>query len=347
MKIALYGICKNELAYVDRLLDTAKDADLVLIADTGSTDGTVERLKERGVEVHEIMVSPFRFDLARQHALSLLPDDVDVAVSVDMDEVLTPNWREVIERHWEVGKTTMLRYPYIHAWEDEAQTIPRITMQGFKVHCPKSYMWKYPLHEILEPIKEENLKLIDEQILIHYPDWTKEERGTRIDIIAREVKDNPQDERMAHLYGRELWLKQRWEEAIEALLHHLDITKAYTVEDMETRASTCTYIAKCFMSLSNDTKLDMTTRKQNAESAVVWLQRAVGEHPYQRGTWLTLADAWMTLGDYASAYACAVRGLAIKNRNASSETYEWFWDERADKLLDEAKAKMLESVGHV
>lgn len=324
-------------------MNSARGADLVSICDTGSDDNTIELLRKHGAVVHEIVVSPFRFDLARQHSLSLLPDDIDVAVSVDMDEVLTENWREVIEKHWELGKTTMMRYPYIHAWEDKSMTSPRISIWGFKVHGPKAYVWRYPLHEILEPIKEESTVVVEEQILIHYPDLTKEERNTRIDIIKREVESNPSDERMAHLYARELFFRNKHMEAIEAGLHHLDITKAYETDTMETRASTCTYIAKSYMALSNDTSLSLETRNQNAESAVVWLHRAVSEHPYQRGTWLTLADAWYALGDYASAYSCAVRGMAIKNRMASSETFDWHWDNRANELLEKAKSKVIEN----
>ncbi len=42
MKIAVYAISKNEEQFVQRFCDSAQDADLILIADTGSTDKTVE-----------------------------------------------------------------------------------------------------------------------------------------------------------------------------------------------------------------------------------------------------------------------------------------------------------------
>ena len=40
MKIAVYAISKNEEQFVKRFCESAKDADLILIADTGSTDNT-------------------------------------------------------------------------------------------------------------------------------------------------------------------------------------------------------------------------------------------------------------------------------------------------------------------
>ena len=45
MKIAVYAISKNEEQFVDRFCASAADADVILIADTGSTDGTVERAR--------------------------------------------------------------------------------------------------------------------------------------------------------------------------------------------------------------------------------------------------------------------------------------------------------------
>ena len=41
MKIAVYAISKNEEQFVKRFCESAKDADLILIPDTGSTDNTV------------------------------------------------------------------------------------------------------------------------------------------------------------------------------------------------------------------------------------------------------------------------------------------------------------------
>ena len=42
MKIAVYCIALNEEKFVESWYNSAKDADYLLIADTGSTDCTVE-----------------------------------------------------------------------------------------------------------------------------------------------------------------------------------------------------------------------------------------------------------------------------------------------------------------
>src|SRR5208282_5633086 len=92
LKICVYAICRNEEWCVDRFLDAAKDADLIQIADTGSTDGTCAKIEEWAVrncgvkfgedglpksfvpkvQLNHIWIKPWRFDLARNAGLALV-----------------------------------------------------------------------------------------------------------------------------------------------------------------------------------------------------------------------------------------------------------------------------------
>ncbi len=47
MKIAVYAIALNEEKHVMRWLEATKDADVRLVADTGSTDRTVKILQRK------------------------------------------------------------------------------------------------------------------------------------------------------------------------------------------------------------------------------------------------------------------------------------------------------------
>jgi len=330
MKIIIYGICKNESRFAKRFMKSMDKVDNVIICDTGSTDGTQDILRKHGAKVYDVQISPFRFDLARNMALMHIPEDTDIAISMDIDEVLVEGWRDIVEKAW-VNNTTILRYPFIHNWEDEKQTIPRLSVWGFKVHCPKSYMWKYPMHETLELKNDainESVAIIDKEIIKHYPDPKKEERFGRIDLLETGAKENPSDQRMAHLYGRELYFHKRYNEAIKEFKRHLEITHAYNENDIygisQTRSTTCRLIAKSLMAM-----------RANPDEIITWLLRAVSEFPYQREPWIILAQAWFTVGDYASAYACVERGLAITNRLTSIELEEWCWDEQVYKLRDD------------
>ena len=83
-KIAVYTIALNEEQFVDTWFNSVKEADYWLVADTGSTDLTVARLRYMGVKCEVIHVRPWRFDLARNIALSLIPADIDICISMDI-----------------------------------------------------------------------------------------------------------------------------------------------------------------------------------------------------------------------------------------------------------------------
>ena len=102
-KVCVYAICKNEEQFVERWMDSMSEADRVVVLDTGSEDGTVEKLRERGAEVTVETISPWRFDTARNRSLELAPEDADICVCTDLDEVFHPGWREELEKVWAPG----------------------------------------------------------------------------------------------------------------------------------------------------------------------------------------------------------------------------------------------------
>jgi len=44
-KVVVYAICKNEEKFANRWFESMKEADEIVVLDTGSTDKTVEILK--------------------------------------------------------------------------------------------------------------------------------------------------------------------------------------------------------------------------------------------------------------------------------------------------------------
>ena len=103
VRVAVYTIALNESKFVKKWLDSCADADYRVIVDTGSTDDTVALARTHGAIVHQITVKPWRFDVARTTALNLLPSDVDFCVTLDMDEVLVPGWKDHLQRAFVKG----------------------------------------------------------------------------------------------------------------------------------------------------------------------------------------------------------------------------------------------------
>lgn len=58
MKVAVYAIALNQQAFVERFMSTAREANLVVVADTDSGDGTVAALVAAGATVHHLSIKP-------------------------------------------------------------------------------------------------------------------------------------------------------------------------------------------------------------------------------------------------------------------------------------------------
>lgn len=315
MKIAVYSIAKDEAKNVERFAESVRGADLVIVCDTGSQDETPRLLRQKGIEVYDIRVSPWRFDLARNLALMHVPEDVDVCIALDLDEILVPGWRKIIEEAWEPG-TTMLRYPLVHRWDENG---PVLSVWGFRVHSRHGYVWEYPIHEVLVWTRnpaEERVITIDKELIRHYPDLDKD-RASRIKIFEQWMNDYKNDLRMVFLYARELFFHQRWREAEEWLRKYLEMTKPYPdpAEDLdaiaETRAKACRMLARCLFE-----------QKKDINDVAVWMIRAVGEAPHIRDNWVRLAEFWLAVGDGAAAFAALRRAEQIDSRRYTSEIEE-------------------------
>ena len=110
-KVCVYAISKNEEKFVERWVNSMKEADEIYVLDTGSTDNIVKKLKELGVNVTTKKINPWRFDVARNESLKLVPSDTDICVCTDIDEVFASGWRQKLEEIWN-DNIDRLRYNY-------------------------------------------------------------------------------------------------------------------------------------------------------------------------------------------------------------------------------------------
>ena len=292
MKICVYAISKNEAKFVEQFCESAKDADLILIADTGSTDETVELARACGATVPEICITPWRFDKARDAALALIPRDIDVCISLDLDERLEPGWREEIERVWKLGETTRLRYKF--DWG------AGITFFYEKIHARHGYHWHHPCHEYPRPdarIKEVYAQT-DALLVTHHPDPTKS-RGQYLDLLELSVKEDPACPRNAFYYARELTFSRRWVDAVVALHKYLDNPNANWANE---RCYAMRVMAQSYTALRDEAQ------------AEAWLHRATKEAPNTREPWVELAQLGYRTEQWQLVYDCATKALTIKDK---------------------------------
>ena len=261
MKIAVYAISKNESKFVDRFMDSIKDADGVFVLDTGSTDDTVLKLEQRGAIVSKEEINPWRFDVARNKSLELVPLDYDVCICLDLDEVIKEGWREKILEVWKED-TTRLRYTYNWKLENDK---PVISFYAEKIHSRKGYKWIHPVHEILKG-ENEVFVTTDDITINHYPDDTKS-RSSYLPLLELSVQEDPFNDRNVHYLGREYMYYGRYQECIDTLIKHLNLPKATWKDE---RCASMRFIARSYKNLNR------------YEEARMWLEKAIKEAPYLR-----------------------------------------------------------------
>jgi glycosyltransferase involved in cell wall biosynthesis len=291
LKIAVYAISKNEEQFVQRFCESAAQADLILIADTGSTDGTVDTAEFYGAEVPSICISPWRFDKARDAALALIPRDFDVCISLDLDEVMEPGWREEIERVWK-HNTTRLRYKF--DWGHNIQFYYE------KIHHRHGYHWHHPVHEY--PVHDQRIKEVyaqtDKLLVSHHPDPTKS-RGQYLDLLRMAVKEDPRCPRNAFYFSRELTFYRLWDEALEALSAYLAMPEATWPNE---RCYAMRLLADCWEA------------KGDHYQAQQWVRRAAAEAPYTREPWVRMAELAYTRKDWQECFYAVNQALSIKDK---------------------------------
>ena len=145
-KVAVYAICKNEEKFVDKWVNSMKEADNIYVLDTGSTDNTLNKLKENNVFFLQKEFKNFRFDVARNMSLDMVPKDYDICVCTDLDEVFEPGWRTNLENIWNDSVT---RCAYNYNWSLDENNKPLVNFYSEKIHSRNDYIWTHPVHEIL------------------------------------------------------------------------------------------------------------------------------------------------------------------------------------------------------
>ena len=273
MKIVVYAIAKNESSFVDRWMDSMSEADQVVVLDTGSDDGTAERLRARGARVAVEQIIPWRFDRARNRSLELVPEDTDVCVCTDLDEVFHPGWRSALEGVW-TPETRQASYRY--TWSFQPDGSEGVVFWQEKIHARRGFRWVHPVHEVLEWVGEGErgpLALVQGVQLDHHPD-PKKSRGQYLPLLELSVAEDPEDDRNLHYLGREYLYYGRWDDCIRTLTQHLSLPSAVWRDE---RAASMRYIARAH------------ARKGERDEARDWYLRAAAEAPHLREPWTDLA----------------------------------------------------------
>lgn len=306
-KICVYAISKNEEKFVKRWYESVKEADSVYVLDTGSTDKTISMLKDLGVNVSVKEIKPWRFDVARNESLKLVPEDCDICVCIDIDEVISKGWRKKLEEIWD-DNTNHLRY--IYNWSHDDNGKPLVSFYYEKIHARNGFKWIYPVHEVLEFSGEKEVFKTTEEIVVdHYPDSTKS-RSNYLPLLELSVKENPDNDRNMHYLGREYMFHGKYNEAIDMLIKHLNLKSATWKDE---RCASMRFIARCYKYI------------KRYDEAKMWLDKAINEAPYLRDPYVERAMLEYELNNFEDVKKYCLLALEIKNHTKTyiNEPFSW------------------------
>lgn len=307
-KICIYAISKNEEQFVDKWCDSMLEADSVVVLDTGSTDKTVEKLRARGVTVEVKEIKPWRFDVARNEAMKLVPDDCNILMSTDLDELLEPGWAQKLRDKWVESKHTRGMYKYI--WSHLPNGEPGRVFAYNKIH-DRNWIWRYPVHELLWDInkqtenysKENELDLFNDITLHHYPDLTKS-RSSYLPLLEQRERDYPEDTYGLIYLAHEYRYQGYYEKSIEKLNKVINLYDK-DINNLE--------VASCYLFMG-DNYVDL----QKYPEAISSYLKGISIEPTYRELYLNLANTYLKTQEYDLAIYYIEKGLKKSYRH-----YTW------------------------
>jgi glycosyltransferase involved in cell wall biosynthesis/predicted O-methyltransferase YrrM len=144
MKVTLYAIAKNEEKNIEKFLLNAKKFDDVVVVDTGSTDDTVQLLKDADIKVYEHAQTreEFDFSVARNQALSYVETDWAFALDFneDVEEFSAEGFAVIADEF-----TTFRHLRFDDNGKDEPVQSNEVHT---RLHRTKNYIWANPVHEV-------------------------------------------------------------------------------------------------------------------------------------------------------------------------------------------------------
>jgi glycosyltransferase involved in cell wall biosynthesis len=234
-RICTFGlvmIVKNGAHLLYRILDqiapSDKDGigfDQVVILDTGSTDGTVQLLKDKypWVEVHEAKWE-FDFSIARNQALKYV--NTDLWMWLDADDTFTSEtlkrWFEIAKELWSnrttPGHPVYALIPYIY--EVDKNDLPVVVHYRERIMLgTEGWEWREPLHEVCYyNLPDGHFVAYNDCPVVHRPigtDNAKVNGDRNWKIMMRNYLTEDKSDRTLYYMGRMANARHQWEFAIQ------------------------------------------------------------------------------------------------------------------------------------
>ena len=246
--------------------------------------------------MHRIAIRPWRFDDARNAAMALIPDDVDVCCTMDMDRWLEPGWRPKLEAAWTAETTALYCRTVYRSRADDPTILRGWPTKNF--HHRWGYRFKRPVHEALIFTGEEVTRDCADIVMCEVQDHGKETRRQYLPLMEVAHKEDPG--RRADLLLA--WARPDVGESARAG-NRTDAAlpgAAVRAQWREERSEAMRYLAR-----------------MQPDETMAWLDKARMEAPHRREIWLDLAEQFHAKADWLNLFWACTNGLEKTHRTGS------------------------------
>lgn len=250
--LSLCMIVKNEEKYIAKSIDSVKNiVNEIVIVDTGSTDSTLEILKNYNVKLYNYKWEN-DFASARNFAVNKVKSDW--ILFLDADEILDEASKDNLINY--INRTNLDGCHFIvYNYRSENQNDFTIHYAFRLFRNNRGYYYKGKIHEQIYNEKYKNItsKFSNEDIILHHYGYSvevlekKDKRSRNIPILLDALKENPEDSFNLFNLGNE-YLAQN---DVNTALHHyelsysnFDLTKHYSIHLLYRMAVCYQYIKK-------------------------------------------------------------------------------------------------------
>jgi hypothetical protein len=314
MKIAVYGLAKNDLSLIDRWINSVSPADYLVIGDLGSSDGSVDVLRSKNVTVHEISVQPLRFDRARNTVLNLLPNEIDVCISCDLREFMMPGWRSNIEKSWLPGSTRMV-HSYVQSFN--LNQYPPFRSAENMIHARHGSSWRRPIRERLGSAKLDKWITNLDIVVCHNGD-PYIDAAELLSLLKVSRDEDPACLETLFLFGSELAHRSIKPQAI-AVLHKFLDTPSVGLSVERSEAWRLLAVLEPHEKLKN-------------------LRMSAVEDQTRREPWLDLCEHYLKVSDWSNLHAACNEAMKIQKSTLNTADTPGAWGNRFSELQNAAMA---------
>jgi glycosyltransferase involved in cell wall biosynthesis len=227
MNVTLYAIAKNEEKNIEKFIENSKKFSHTVVVDTGSTDNTVQLLKDANIEVYEHSQSKeeFNFSVARNQALSYVK--TDWAFSLDFNE----NIDDLYLEGFDILKDEFTAFKHLR-FDDNGEEEPQQSNEvHVRFHRTQNYKWVNAVHEMPVFISTEEFpqeSTVETSIKITkkiHKSISKE--LFYFDICEREYKKDPTNWYYIWFIFNHYFAVGNYQKALEYGQEYLNVSKAY------------------------------------------------------------------------------------------------------------------------